>query len=115
MRLFRALAILLALGGVGGAFVSTAARGQADDEFGGLPAGPGQEETFYLCSACHSIRLVTQQRLTRPVWDDTLDWMVEKQGMPEPAPKERKLILDYLSTHFAPEQGKDAYESPFKR
>lgn len=114
MRLVRAFAILLALGGVGGAFVS-AARGQADDEFGGLPAGPGQEETFYLCSACHSIRLVTQQRLTRPVWADTLDWMVEKQGMPEPAPEQRELILDYLGTYLAPKQGKDVYQSPFKR
>lgn len=75
----------------------------AQDELGGLPAGPGQEETYYACSACHSIRLVAQQRLPRRRWDHLLDWMVEKQGMAELPAADRTLILDYLATHLNPD------------
>ena len=63
-----------------------------------LPPGPGREEVFYTCTACHSIMLVRQQRLRRDVWDETLDWMVEEQDMPELDPDQRKVTLDYLST-----------------
>ncbi|HSA79543.1 MAG TPA: hypothetical protein VLE23_01890 [Geminicoccaceae bacterium] len=80
-----------------------ASAARAQDGLGGLPAGPGQEETYYACSACHSIHLVTQQRLPRQRWDKLLDVMVEKQGMAEPAPAERTLILDYLATHLNPD------------
>ncbi len=76
------------------------AQGQEDELLARLPEGPGREETYYLCNACHSIRLVTQQRMTRKGWDDTLVWMVEEQGMPELEPDERERILDYLDTHF---------------
>jgi cytochrome c len=65
-----------------------------------LPEGPGKEETFYLCHTCHSFLLVSQQRLSRPHWDETLDWMVEEQGMPEIVDEERELVLDYLETHY---------------
>ncbi len=72
-----------------------------DDPFGpDWPEGPGREEAGYLCGACHSLRLVTQQGLSRSAWDETLDWMVEEQEMDEPEPEERALILSYLSEHF---------------
>lgn len=61
MRLLRRVVFAAILGGVAGAPLALA----AEDEFQGLPKGPGQELTFYTCSACHSIRLVLQQRLTR--------------------------------------------------
>jgi hypothetical protein len=70
---------------------------------GGLPEAPGQEEVFYTCSACHSIRLVTQHRLPRRRWDQLLDWMVEKHGMAPLPPEERALILDYLAAQLNPE------------
>jgi len=44
---------------------------------------------------------VVQQRLSRDVWDETLDWMVEEQTMPELDPEERAVILDYLSTFLS--------------
>lgn len=67
----------------------------------GLPPGPGREEVYYTCTACHSIRMVTQQGLNRDRWDETLEWMVEEQGMAEIEDEAmRDLILDYLSTHF---------------
>ena len=69
----------------------------------GLPAGEGREEVLYSCSSCHSIQTVVQQKLDRAAWDETLVWMVEEQGMAELEPGKRQLILDYLSTHIAPE------------
>ena len=72
-----------------------------EQDWQGLPPGPGREEVFYSCNVCHSLMLVTQQGMNRDRWDDTLEWMVEEQGMTEiedVATRER--ILDYLSTHF---------------
>jgi hypothetical protein len=73
-----------------------------DDEaaLAALPDHPGKEETYYTCNACHSFRLVAQQRLPRARWDQLLDWMVEEQGMPLLAPEDRALILDYLEFAF---------------
>ncbi len=72
-----------------------------DDPFGSdWPEGPGREEAGYLCGACHSLRMVTQQGLSRSDWDETLDWMVEEQEMEPLEGEERELILSYLSEHF---------------
>lgn len=75
----------------------------ADGNFGGLPAGKGRALTYHVCSACRSIRLVVQQRLTREDWDEALVWMVKEQDMPRLDPAERKLILDYLSKYYSRE------------
>ncbi len=71
------------------------------EDYAGLPPGPGREEVFYNCQACHSLMLVLQQRLSREDWDETLVWMVEEQDMPQPDPEERKIILDYLGTYLS--------------
>lgn len=72
-----------------------------DDEFGAdWPRTAGWEETAYLCSACHSLAIVKQQGLSRKVWDELLDWMVEEQGMAELAPEEHALVLRYLAQNF---------------
>ncbi|WP_198174332.1 hypothetical protein [Mesorhizobium xinjiangense] len=68
---------------------------------GGLPDAPGAEETFYLCSACHSIAMVRQQHLSDERWDDIWAWMVEEQGMPEQDEETRNTILGYLKTYFS--------------
>ena len=72
------------------------------ENFGGLPEGRGRDIVFYHCAICHSTRLVLQQRLSREVWDETLDWMVEEQGMNELERGARKMVLDYLSTYLNP-------------
>lgn len=73
-------------------------------ELGGLPDGQGAEETYYLCSACHSIAMVTQQRLTDERWSYLWDWMIREQSMPEQDDETRDTILDYLQTHFSSER-----------
>lgn len=69
-----------------------------------LPPGKGRELTYASCSGCHSMMLVQQQGLSREAWEDTLDWMVAEQGMPEPPPVLREQILDYLAQVFSPER-----------
>src|SRR5690606_32469865 len=79
-------------------------RGSAEPEtFGGLPPGDGQEETFAICDACHSIKLVTQQGLSAERWDELMDWMTEQRGMPALEPDMRRLIVGYLAQNFGPE------------
>ncbi len=74
----------------------------SSEDYGSLPIDDGVEITFNLCGACHSLRLVTQQRLTPQRWDHLLDWMVAEQGMPELIPEDRAAILGYLVRNFAP-------------
>jgi cytochrome c len=68
--------------------------------WGGLPEGPGREDVYYSCKGCHSLRLVKQQGLSRERWDETLEWMVEEQGMDALDLATRERILDYLATHY---------------
>jgi cytochrome c len=75
----------------------------AEEDFGGLPPGAGREAVYYSCTPCHSLMIVKQQGLNRHVWDETLVWMVEEQGMPPLEPPERALVLDYLEQHFGPD------------
>jgi len=76
------------------------------EEYGGLPEGLGREEVFYACQACHSLAIVKQQGLDRDSWDETLVWMVEEQEMAPLDPEDRKLILDYLTTHYGRDSSK---------
>lgn len=90
----------------------TALRARADiaevaegnQEFGGLPDGEGAEETYYQCVACHSTEIIKQQRVTDHRWDELWRWMVEAQGMVEPEPDTKTLILTYLKTNFSSER-----------
>ena len=75
-----------------------------DPEMALLPIGEGREDVFYLCSACHSIKTVVQQKLSRDKWDEMLDYMVAEQGMPELEAVDRQRILDYLATHVSIEK-----------
>jgi hypothetical protein len=74
--------------------------GTDDEDWLGLPPGDGREEVFYQCQACHSLKTVQQQGLSKDSWEETLEWMIEEQGMAELEPDELKLILDYLSIYY---------------
>ena len=80
---------------------TVAASEDGADKWQGLQPGPGREDVFYRCSACHSLMIVKQQGLSRSRWDELLEWMVEEQGMaPIDDEATRGRVLDYLSTHF---------------
>lgn len=60
------------------------------------------------CTACHSSKLVLQNRATREGWQEMIRWMQETQNLWDLGENEDK-ILDYLATHYAPaSQGRRA-------
>ncbi len=73
---------------------------EQEQDWQGLPAGKGREETFYLCVPCHSLKLVTQQGLSARRWNEAIDWMVAEEEMPPLEADERKLIVDYLTKFY---------------
>jgi hypothetical protein len=80
-----------------------------------LPAGPGREETFYACTACHNFKLVAAQGLTRAGWEESLNLMVRKHNMPALDAKDRDVVLNYLETAYpprAPAAGR-GWQNPF--
>ncbi|MEM9619800.1 MAG: hypothetical protein AAF936_17745 [Pseudomonadota bacterium] len=77
------------------------ARFNPADDYWGLPRSEGVETVAALCGACHSLAIVMQQRQTQDGWNYLFDWMIEKQGMPEPVPEMRTEIIAYLSREFA--------------
>jgi len=69
----------------------------------GLVYADGFEVVKTTCTACHSAKLVTQNRASRAGWEQMIDWMQETQGLWELGTNE-PIILDYLATHYAPEE-----------
>jgi len=53
------------------------------------------------CTACHSARLVLQNRATREGWKEMIVWMQETQKLWDLGANE-ELILDYLATYYGP-------------
>ncbi|MEL7251343.1 MAG: hypothetical protein AAFO03_23150 [Bacteroidota bacterium] len=68
----------------------------------GLVYAEGFEWLRATCTACHSAKLVTQNRATRAGWLEMIRWMQASQGLWDLGDKE-KPILDYLAKHYAPE------------
>lgn len=87
-------------------------RDESPEEF---PAGPGRDEAFYACTACHNFKLVAAQGLSRERWDDSINWMTQKHNMPPLEGAERKVVLDYLAATFPPRAPSRAggWQSPF--
>ena len=54
------------------------------------------------CTGCHSGALITQNRLTRQGWLDTIRWMQDKQGL-WPLGEQETAILDYLEKYYFPQ------------
>lgn len=55
------------------------------------------------CTACHSSKLVTQNRASREGWKAMIVWMQETQKLWDLGQDEDK-ILDYLAKHYGPEE-----------
>lgn len=68
----------------------------------GFPEAPGQDLVIAHCTACHSGKLVQQNRATRHGWGELIRWMQNKQGLWALAPETASGLLDYLSAHYGP-------------
>lgn len=72
-----------------------------------LPTGLVYAEGFDwvrgTCTACHSAKLITQNKASRAGWLEMIRWMQATQGLWDLGDKE-KTILDYLAKHYAPEE-----------
>lgn len=93
--MIRAAALALAL-------VAVPAAAQMPETEDVLPAGPGREVVFPLCTACHASAVIRRSGLTRERWDELMDWMTERHGMPPLEGEQRTVIVDYLAEHFPP-------------
>jgi hypothetical protein len=71
------------------------------DPSSGLALGPGFETVLGHCSACHSPKLVTQNRMTRENWLSTIRWMQKTQGL-WPLGNNEAIIIDYLAAYYGP-------------
>jgi mono/diheme cytochrome c family protein len=74
-------------------------RDESPEDF---PPGPGREETFYACVACHNFKLVAAQGLSRERWDESLTFMTRRHNMPPLEGEERRIVLDYLEKTYPP-------------
>ncbi len=78
-----------------------------------FPDFPNREEVFNRCTACHSTAIIRRTRLDRVRWDDLMDWMTEKHGMPTLEGEERIRVVDYLASAFPPADGRVRGANPF--
>ena len=92
-RGFRSLVLVL--------LTTSLAVGAYANEPSGLVQAPGWELVQSQCSACHSIQLVTNHRLSREKWLKTIRWMQEQQNL-WPLGDLETPILDYLAKNYGP-------------
>lgn len=69
----------------------------------GLIADEGLRLVIAHCTACHSSKLVTQNRADREGWEKMIRWMQRTQNLWDLGEQEAA-ILDYLSENYAPVQ-----------
>ena len=75
----------------------------------GFPEGPGLELIVGHCTACHSAKLVQQNRATRHGWREIIRWMQRTQGFWELDAQHEEQMLDYLATHYGPNAEAEEY------
>ena len=70
-----------------------------------MPEGPGRAVFQRTCSACHSLTVVTSQRLSSSGWENVVDNMVSRGA--SGTPDELKEIVRYLTANYGvgPSQG----------
>jgi hypothetical protein len=89
-------------------------RDESPEEFA---AGPGRDETFYACTACHNFKLVAAQGLSRAGWEDSINLMIRRHNMPPLDSKDREVVLNYLEAAYpprAPTTGR-GWQNPFSK
>jgi mono/diheme cytochrome c family protein len=93
---------------------SFAPRDESPEEFA---AGPGRDETFYACTACHNFKLVAAQGLSRAGWEDSINLMIRRHNMPPLEPKDREAVLNYLEAAYPPRTpaARGGWQNPFSK
>ena len=71
------------------------------DAKSGLVMAPGWQMVSGQCNACHSSLIVAQNRGDRAFWRETLQWMIDTQGLWDLSDTWEP-TLDYLSTFYGP-------------
>lgn len=69
----------------------------------GLHDDPDLKLVIATCTSCHSAKLITQNKATRPGWQTMIKWMQKTQGLPDLGSSE-PIILDYLAKYYAPKE-----------
>ena len=73
------------------------------EEESGLIFDEGLDIVKANCGACHSTKLVAQNRLTREGWLKLIHWMQAEQNLWDLGENE-SIILDYLEKNYAPNE-----------
>jgi len=63
-------------------------------------SGAGRDLVVANCTACHSDKLVTQNRSDSQGWRELIHWMQKKQGLWPLEPQTEDIIVAYLATHY---------------
>ncbi|MEM7573785.1 MAG: hypothetical protein AAF433_12830 [Bacteroidota bacterium] len=69
----------------------------------GLIYAEGFDMVRGTCTACHSAKLVTQNRATKEGWTQMIRWMQQTQGLWELGESE-STIVNYLAKHYGPQE-----------
>ncbi len=96
------LALLLTGLAIGGA----RADEPEPDPFSGLKMAGDWELVRANCIACHSPKLITQQRGTAAQWLAMIRWMQKKQNLWQFDPDTEERIVAYLAEYYPPEESR---------
>lgn len=108
------IAAIAAIGIVGIAVAQPRVQPKDPDDAPELyPAHPNRDDAFYACVACHSFKIVAQQGMSRPRWDESLTWMTQRHRMPPLEGAEREKVLDYLAAAYPERTQPGGWKNPF--
>ena len=67
----------------------------------GLIDAEGMNLVITNCTACHSAKIIMQNRMTTERWNATIKWMQETQNLQDLG-KDQEAIVNYLVTNYPP-------------
>jgi hypothetical protein len=85
-------------------FAAAAAQEPELDAFTGLKMTGDWELARNNCIACHSARLITQQRGSKGQWLKLIRWMQAKQNLWQFDPDTEMKIITYLADNYPPQE-----------
>jgi len=74
------------------------------DAYTGLKMGDNWELVRNNCIACHSPKLITQQRGSEAQWLNMIRWMQARQNLWQFDPATESKIIAYLASNYPPQE-----------